>query len=130
TTSVDGGSAEDQAGADTAADADDHEVADRVAEAVLGEGGGVGVVGHEHGQLGRGLEDALQREVGPPEVGGGEHGAGEVDDAGRADAYTEDGEFGGGREVAHQLHEDRGDLWPLCPVGRELHAGDDLAVDV
>ena len=42
------GAAEQQAGADTVADLDEHHVAERVAEAVLGERGGVRVVGDEH----------------------------------------------------------------------------------
>src|SRR5690606_27826047 len=127
---VHGPAAEDEPRTDTAADADEHDVAVRLAEAVLGERGGVGVVGDEHGQPGGGLEDLLQGELGPAEVGGGEHGAGEVDDAGRADADAEDGLLGGRDEFGDEVQHDGGDLGPGGAVGRDLAVGEDVAVDV
>jgi D-alanyl-D-alanine carboxypeptidase len=99
---------EDDAGADALPDLDAQEAAVGVlTQAELGEGGGVGVVGDVHGGGELGGEAGSQVEAVPAEVGGLEHGAGRVDDAGAAHADAEERPVGGGGEIGG---EGEGDL--------------------
>ena len=82
-------------------------VAVGVAEAVLGEGGGVGVVRDDDRNAEAGREDALQVLTTPAEVGGGEDDSREVDDAGGADPEPQDGPGGLGDEQLGEADDER-----------------------
>ncbi|CAI7637260.1 unnamed protein product, partial [Penicillium discolor] len=79
----------DEPGTHAAADLDQHEVGFRLAERVLREHGGVGVVARQHGEVELGAELGLQREVGPAEVGRAEDEAVRAHDTRGADADAE-----------------------------------------
>src|SRR5690606_1118961 len=66
----------------------------------------------------------------PSEVGGGENRAGEVDDAGRADAHTEDGARREADELPDEVDDLRGGLGAGRAGERDLSALDDGPVEV
>ena len=84
------GALEHQPGADTGADPDQHQPAVAgVAEGVLAEDGGVGVVGHEDRDVERRPQPLGQRRAVPAEVGRVDDHAGGVHDTRRTDADAE-----------------------------------------
>jgi hypothetical protein len=77
----------------------------RSAEGVLGEHGGVGVVGDEHRQRHLGAQSAFEVDALPAEVRRREHDAAVVHDAGAADADAEDRRVRVGHEATRELDD-------------------------
>ena len=115
---------EHQPGADTGADPEHHQPAVAgVAERVLAEDGGVGVVGHEDREVEGRAQPGGQRGAVPAEVGGVDDDAGGVDDAGAADADAEHRPVGRVDELADQVVQQGDRVLATAPVERAACAG-------
>ena len=125
------GALEHQPGAHTGADPDQHQPAVAgVAERVLAEHGGVGVVRHEDRHVERRPQSVGQRGAVPAEVGRVHDHAGGVHDTGGADADAEHRPGGGVDQLADQLVDEGDGVLAAAAVERPAAPLLDVAGEV
>src|SRR6185437_1935025 len=124
---VDQRPADHKAGADASLDSEQHQVGrGGAAEGVLGQDGGVGVVGDVNREVEAAAKDAGQVDPGPVQVVGVEDHAVPVDHAGRADAHAEHRPVDGGTQPLGQADGDADRFLAAGAVQRDLRPRLDL----